>query len=119
MLAEMVDEAGFPPGVVNILTGLGSEAGEAMASHPKVDMVSFTGSTRAGKRVSELASQTVKRVVVELGGKSASVILDDADLEDAVRGTVNDCYFNSGQTCAAHTRMLVPKDKYEQAAKKP
>jgi len=118
MLAEMVDEAGFPPGVVNILTGLGSEAGEAMASHPKVDMVSFTGSTRAGKRVSELASQTVKRVVVELGGKSASVILDDADLEDAVRGTVNDCYFNSGQTCAAHTRMLVPKDKYEQAAKK-
>ena len=118
MLAEMVEEAGFPPGVVNVITGLGPVAGEAMASHPLVDMVSFTGSTRAGKRVSELAAQTVKRVVVELGGKSASVILDDADLEDAVRGTVNDCYFNSGQTCAAHTRMLVPEAKYEQAAKK-
>ncbi len=118
MLAEMVEEAGFPPGVVNVITGLGPVAGEAMASHPLVDMVSFTGSTRAGKRVSELASQTVKRVVVELGGKSASVILDDADLEDAVRGTVNDCYFNSGQTCAAHTRMLVPEAQYERAAAK-
>lgn len=118
MLAEMVEEAGFPPGVVNVITGLGPVVGEAMASHPLVDMVSFTGSTRAGKRVSELASHTVKRVVVELGGKSASVILDDADLEDAVRGTVNDCYFNSGQTCAAHTRMLVPEAEYERAAKK-
>ncbi len=118
MLAEMVEEAGFPSGVVNVITGLGPVVGEAMASHPLVDMVSFTGSTRAGKRVSELASQTVKRVVVELGGKSASVILDDADLDAAVRGTVNDCYFNSGQTCAAHTRMLVPEAEYERAAKK-
>lgn len=118
MLAEMVDASGFPPGVVNVITGLGAVVGEALASHPKVDMVSFTGSTRAGKRVSELAAQTVKRVVVELGGKSASVILDDSDLENAVRGTVNDCYFNSGQTCAAHTRMLVPEAQYERAAKK-
>ena len=117
MLAEMVDKAGFPPGVVNVITGLGPVAGEAMASHPKVDMVSFTGSTRAGKRVTELAANTVKRVVVELGGKSASIILDDADLDAAVRGSVNDCYFNSGQTCSAHTRMLVPEAKYEQAAK--
>ncbi len=118
MLAEMVDEAGFPPGVVNILTGVGAVVGEALASHPKVDMVSFTGSTRAGKRVAQLAADTVKRVVVELGGKSASVILDDADLDNAVRGTVNDCYFNSGQTCAAHTRMLVPEAQYERAAKR-
>jgi acyl-CoA reductase-like NAD-dependent aldehyde dehydrogenase len=118
MLAEMAQEAGFPPGVVNVITGLGPVVGEALASHPKVDMVSFTGSTRAGKRVAELAAETVKRVVVELGGKSASVILDDADLDNAVRGTVNDCYFNSGQTCAAHTRMLVPEDKYEQAVKR-
>ncbi len=118
MLAEMVDEAGFPPGVVNIITGVGAVVGEALASHPKVDMVSFTGSTRAGKRVAQLAADTVKRVVVELGGKSASVILDDADIDDAVRGTVNDCYFNSGQTCAAHTRMLVPEAQYERAAKR-
>ncbi|RLA41526.1 MAG: aldehyde dehydrogenase family protein [Gammaproteobacteria bacterium] len=118
MLAEMVEEAGFPPGVVNVITGLGPVVGEALATHPKVDMVSFTGSTRAGKRVAELAADTVKRVVVELGGKSASVILDDADIDDAVRGTVNDCYFNSGQTCAAHTRMLVPEAEYERVAKK-
>ena len=118
MLAEMVEEAGFPPGVVNVITGLGPVVGEALATHPKVDMVSFTGSTRAGKRVSELAADTVKRVVVELGGKSPSLILDDADIDDAVRGTVNDCYFNSGQTCAAHTRMLVPEAEYERVAKK-
>jgi betaine-aldehyde dehydrogenase len=117
MLAEMVEEAGFPPGVVNVITGLGPVVGEALATHPKVDMVSFTGSTRAGKRVAELAADTVKRVVVELGGKSPSLILDDADIDDAVRGTVNDCYFNSGQTCAAHTRMLVPEAEYERAAK--
>jgi acyl-CoA reductase-like NAD-dependent aldehyde dehydrogenase len=118
MLAEMVEEAGFPPGVVNVITGLGSVVGEALATHPKVDMVSFTGSTRAGKRVAELAADTVKRVVVELGGKSPSLILDDADIDDAVRGTVNDCYFNSGQTCAAHTRMLVPEADYERVARK-
>ena len=80
-------------------------------------MISFTGSTRAGKRISELAAQTVKRVALELGGKSASVILDDADLAAAVKGTVNGCYLNSGQTCTALTRMLVPQSKYEEAAK--
>jgi acyl-CoA reductase-like NAD-dependent aldehyde dehydrogenase len=80
-------------------------------------MVSFTGSTRAGKRISELASQSVKRVALELGGKSASVILDDADLAAAVKGTVNGCYLNSGQTCTALTRMLVPQSRYEEAAK--
>jgi aldehyde dehydrogenase (NAD+) len=118
VLAEEVHRAGFPPGVFNLITGVGPVAGEALARHPKVDMVSFTGSTRAGKRVAELAAQTVKRVALELGGKSASIILEDADIEDAVRGTVNDCYFNSGQTCAAHTRMLVPRTAYARAAKK-
>ena len=118
VLAEEVDRAGFPPGVFNLITGLGPVVGEALATHPKVDMVSFTGSTRAGKRVAELASQSVKRVALELGGKSASIILEDADLDEAVRGTVNDCYFNSGQTCAAHTRMLVPQALYKRAAAK-
>src|SRR5476649_308365 len=80
-------------------------------------MISFTGSTRAGKRISEVAAQTVKRVALELGGKSASVILDDADLAAAVKGTVNGCYLNSGQTCTALTRMLVPAAQYEEAAK--
>ncbi|MFZ5654259.1 MAG: aldehyde dehydrogenase family protein [Pseudomonadota bacterium] len=118
VLAEEVDRAGFPPGVFNLITGLGPVVGEALASHPRVDMVSFTGSTRAGKRVAELAAQTVKKVALELGGKSASLILEDADLDQAVRGTVNDCYFNSGQTCAAHTRMLVPRSLYQRAAEK-
>jgi betaine-aldehyde dehydrogenase len=88
-----------------------------LASHPEVDLVSFTGSTRAGRRVSELAASTVKRVALELGGKSANVILDDADLEKAVRGGVQNCYLNSGQTCSAWTRMLVPKDKHDLAKK--
>ena len=111
ILAEIVDDAGVPAGVFNLVTGLGSVVGEALASNADVDMVSFTGSTRAGKRVSELASQTVKRVALELGGKSANVILDDADFEKAVRGGVSNCYFNSGQTCSAHTRMLVPRER--------
>jgi betaine-aldehyde dehydrogenase len=85
--------------------------------HPGVDMISFTGSTRAGKRISELAAQGVKRVALELGGKSASVILDDADLPTAVKGTVNGCYLNSGQTCTALTRMLVPEKLYPEAAR--
>jgi len=115
ILAEIVDDAGLPAGVFNLVTGLGPVVGEALASHPQVDMISFTGSTRAGKRVSELAAQTVKRVALELGGKSANIILDDADLEKAVRGGVSNCYFNSGQTCSAHTRMLVPKERHDEA----
>jgi betaine-aldehyde dehydrogenase len=115
ILAEIVNDAGLPPGVFNLVTGLGPVVGEALASHPDVDMVSFTGSTRAGKRVSELASQTVKRVALELGGKSANIILDDADFEKAVRGGVSNCYFNSGQTCSAHTRMLVPRERHDEA----
>jgi betaine-aldehyde dehydrogenase len=115
ILVEVIHEAGLPPGVFNLVNGTGPEVGEVLATHPEVDMVSFTGSTRAGKRVSELASQTVKRVALELGGKSASVILPDADLEAAVKGTVSACLLNSGQTCSAHTRMLVPAERYEEA----
>ncbi len=117
VLAEIIHAAGLPAGVFNLVTGYGPVVGEAMARHPDVDMVSFTGSTRAGKRVSELASATVKRVALELGGKSASVVLDDADLAAAVKGTINACFLNSGQTCSAHTRLLVPESKYDEAAK--
>jgi len=117
ILAEVVEAAGLPKGVFNLVTGFGTAAGEALVKHPEVDMISFTGSTRAGKRISEVAAQTVKRVALELGGKSASVILEDADLAAAVKGTVNGCYLKSGQTCTALTRMLVPASKYEEAAK--
>lgn len=110
ILAEIIDAVGLPPGVFNLVTGTGPVVGEAIASHPHVDMVSFTGSTRAGKRVSELAAQTVKRVALELGGKSANIILDDADLEACVPpGVQFGCFLNSGQTCSAMTRMLVPR----------
>ncbi len=117
ILAEVVEAAGLPKGVFNVVTGFGPAAGEALVKHAQVDMISFTGSTRAGKRISEVAAQTVKRVALELGGKSASVILDDADLAAAVKGTVNGCYLNSGQTCTALTRMLVPESMYDEAAK--
>ena len=117
LLADVIESVGLPKGVFNLVTGTGAQAGEALVKHPGVDMISFTGSTRAGKRISELASQSVKRVALELGGKSASVILDDADIAAAVKGTVNGCYLNSGQTCTALTRMLVPESKYEEAAK--
>jgi betaine-aldehyde dehydrogenase len=116
VLADIVDAVGLPAGVFNLVTGLGAVVGEALARHPDVDMVSFTGSTRTGRRVSELAAATVKRVALELGGKSAAVILDDADLAAAVKGTISSCFLNSGQTCSAHTRMLVPESKYEEAA---
>src|SRR6267143_483081 len=117
ILAEVIEQVGLPKGVFNLVTGYGQSAGEALVKHPGIDMISFTGSTRAGKRISELAAQGVKRVALELGGKSASVILDDADLPTAVKSTVNGCYLNSGQTCTALTRMLVPASKYEEAAK--
>ena len=117
VLAEVVEAAGLPKGVFNVVTGFGPAAGEALVKHPGVDMISFTGSTRAGKRISELAAQSVKRVALELGGKSASVILDDADLATAVKSTVNGCYLNSGQTCTALTRMLVPQSSYEEVKK--
>jgi aldehyde dehydrogenase (NAD+) len=115
LLAEMIHEAGFPPGVFNLVTGFGTTVGEALASHPGIDMVSFTGSTRAGRRVAELAAATVKRVAQELGGKSPNVILDDADFERAVPAGVSNCYLNSGQTCTALTRMLVPRSRKDEA----
>jgi acyl-CoA reductase-like NAD-dependent aldehyde dehydrogenase len=101
--------------VFNLVTGYGPVVGEAIAAHPDVDMVSFTGSTRAGKRVSKLAANSVKRVALELGGKSANVILDDANFEKAVKSGVGACYFNSGQTCSALTRMLVPRSRHDEA----
>jgi acyl-CoA reductase-like NAD-dependent aldehyde dehydrogenase len=115
ILAEIIDSLDLPAGVFNLVTGYGPVAGEAIAAHDDVDMVSFTGSTRAGRRVAEVASQTVKRVALELGGKSANVILDDADIPTAVGYGVANCYLNSGQTCSAHTRMLVPREKLAEA----
>ena len=117
ILAEAIEAAGLPQGVFNLVSGFGADAGEALVKHRDVDMISFTGSTRAGRRISELAAQTVKRVALELGGKSASVILEDADLATAVKSTVNGCYLNSGQTCTALTRMLVPDSLYQEAAR--
>src|SRR4029077_12445678 len=115
ILAEVIEAAGLPAGVFNLVTGTGPVVGEAIAGHPGVDMVSFTGSPRAGRRVSELASATVKPVAMELGGKSPNVILDDADLSKAVPDGVGKCYLNSGQTCSALTRMLVPREKLAEA----
>ncbi|GII03780.1 aldehyde dehydrogenase family protein [Planobispora takensis] len=114
-LAGIFDEVGLPPGVLNMVSGHGPVIGEAIAAHPDVDMVSFTGSTRAGRRVAALAAETVKRVALELGGKSASVILPGADLQTAVKATVANAFINSGQTCSAWTRMIVHRDQYDEA----
>jgi acyl-CoA reductase-like NAD-dependent aldehyde dehydrogenase len=111
LLTEVIESAGLPAGVFNLVTGTGPVVGEAIAGHPGVDMVSFTGSTRAGRRVSELAAATVKPVAMELGGKSPNLILDDADLVKAVPDGVAKCFLNSGQTCSALTRMLVPRQR--------
>ncbi len=111
ILAEIMDEAGLPPGTFNLVTGLGAVVGEAIVAHPDVDMVSFTGSTSTGKRVAALASETVKRVALELGGKSPNVILADADLQTAVRSGIAAAFLNSGQTCTALTRMIVPRSR--------
>jgi aldehyde dehydrogenase (NAD+) len=111
VLAEIVHDVGLPAGVFNLVPGVGPTVGEAMAAHPDIDMISFTGSTRAGKRVSEVAAGTVKRVALELGGKSPNVILDDADLMRAVPDGIGKCFLNSGQTCSALTRMLVPRER--------
>ncbi len=115
ILAEIIHDVGLPNGVFNLVTGYGPVVGEAIAAHPGVDMVSFTGSTRAGKRVAQVAAETVKRVALELGGKSANVILDDADIATAVADGVGKCFLNSGQTCSALTRMLVPRSRLAEA----
>ncbi|OBB33243.1 aldehyde dehydrogenase [Mycolicibacterium peregrinum] len=110
-LTEIIDEIGLPPGVFNLVFGTGADIGEAIAGHDDVDIVSFTGSTRAGRRVQEVAARTVKRVSLELGGKSPNIILDDADLESVVPASVKTMMLNSGQTCSALTRMIVPRDR--------
>lgn len=115
VLAEVIDQAGVPAGVFNLVTGTGPIVGEVLASHPAVDFVSFTGSTVAGVRVAELAASGVKKVSLELGGKSASIVLPDADLDNAVKETVARCFENSGQACSALTRLLVPQDQLVRA----
>jgi acyl-CoA reductase-like NAD-dependent aldehyde dehydrogenase len=109
LLAEIMDELSAPAGVFNMVTGYGEVVGEALATHPDVDMVSFTGSSRAGRRVMELAAQSVKRVSLELGGKSANVILDDADVPAAVESGIGSAFLNAGQSCSALTRFIVPR----------
>lgn len=116
-LAGIFDEVGLPAGVLNMVSGHGPVVGEALATHPDVDMVSFTGSTGAGRRVAALAAETIKRVALELGGKSASLILPDADLKTAVKATVANAFVNSGQTCSAWTRMIVHRDRYDEAVR--
>jgi acyl-CoA reductase-like NAD-dependent aldehyde dehydrogenase len=115
VLAEVIDQVGLPGGAFNLVTGYGPVVGEALAAHPGLDMISFTGSTRAGRRVSELAAATVKKVALELGGKSPNVLLEDSDLEQAVADGVSKCFLNSGQTCSALTRMLVPRGRLAEA----
>ncbi len=116
LFAEILDEAGVPPGVFNLVNGDGPTVGEALSAHPGIDMMSFTGSTRAGIAVAKAAADTVKRVAQELGGKSANIILDDADLSKAVSQGVLNCFSNAGQSCNAPTRMFVPRAKQDQAA---
>ena len=115
IFAEVLHEAGVPAGVFNLVNGDGLSVGEAMSSHPNIDMMSFTGSTRAGVAVAKASADTVKRVSQELGGKSANIILDDADFNQSVAGGVTGCFMNSGQSCNAPTRMLVPADRQDEA----
>ena len=115
ILAEMIDEAGFPAGVFNLVNGDGPGVGEVMSNHEGIDMMSFTGSTRAGMSVTKGAANTIKRVSLELGGKSPWIVFADADVERAVRGGVELCFSNTGQSCDAPTRMLVERSIYDQA----
>jgi acyl-CoA reductase-like NAD-dependent aldehyde dehydrogenase len=114
LLTEAIDEVGLPPGVFNMVVGTGEEVGAAIAGHPEIDMVSFTGSGRAGKAVSKAAADNIKRVHLELGGKSANIILDDADPAAIAMGAVFGCFINSGQTCSALTRVLVPRSREQE-----
>jgi aldehyde dehydrogenase (NAD+) len=116
LFAEILDEAGVPKGVFNLINGLGPDVGAAMSAHPGLDMISFTGSTRAGIDVAQRAAPTVKRVTQELGGKSANIILEDADFQKAISGGTVHCFMNSGQSCNAPTRMLVPFSRMDEAA---
>ena len=111
ILADMLHEIGLPDGVFNLVSGRGSTVGSRLSSHPDVDMISFTGSTSAGIAVTEDAARTVKRVTLELGGKSANVVLEDADVIRAAKSSISACFANSGQTCSALTRLIVPESK--------
>jgi len=115
IFAEVLDKAGVPKGVLNLVNGDGPSVGSAMSGHPDIDMMSFTGSTRAGIQVAKAAADTVKRVAQELGGKSPNIILDDADFESAVGGGVQAMFLNSGQSCNAPSRMLVPASRHDEA----
>ncbi len=115
LFAEFMDEAGFPAGVFNMVNGDGPTVGQALSSHPDVDMMSFTGSTRAGTAVTKTAADTVKRVTLELGGKSPNIVLADADIEKAVKRGVIHCFNNTGQSCNAPTRMIVERSVYDEA----
>jgi acyl-CoA reductase-like NAD-dependent aldehyde dehydrogenase len=115
MLAEAAHEIGLPKGVLNIVSGSGRVVGEAIVAHPDVDMVSFTGSLAAGRRIASVAGDGIKKVTLELGGKSAFVVLDDAPFDKAIPAGVNNCMQNSGQTCSAWTRMLVPRGRHDEA----
>ena len=115
LLAEACQSIGLPAGVLNIVTGYGPVVGEAIAAHPMVDMVSFTGSVRAGKRVGALAGEGIRKVTLELGGKSAFVVLDDAPFDKAIPAGARNAMLNSGQTCSAWTRMVVPRSRYQEA----
>jgi aldehyde dehydrogenase (NAD+) len=115
LFAEMVEEAGFPKGVFNMIHGTGASVGDALTSHPEVDMISFTGSTRAGVQIAKNAADTVKRVAQELGGKSANIVFADSDVEAAVTRGVLHCFGNTGQSCNAPTRMLVEQSVYDEA----
>lgn len=115
ILAEILDGTDLPKGVFNLVCGLGETVGDTLINHPDVRMVSFTGSTRTGSLIAHAAAEDFKRFALEMGGKSASVVLPDADLAAAVKGTVNNCLLNSGQTCTALTRLLVPADRHDEA----
>lgn len=114
MLAEVIDEAGCPPGVFNLINGDGLGVGEAISAHPDIDMVSFTGSTRAGKAVTKAAADTIKRVTLELGGKSPNLLFADANLGEAAQISVDSCFINNGQSCDAASRLLVERSVYDQ-----
>jgi aldehyde dehydrogenase (NAD+) len=115
LFAEFIEEAGFPRGVFNMIHGTGAGIGDRLTSHPEVDMISFTGSTRAGVQIAKSAADTVKRVSQELGGKSANIVFADTDLEAAVTRGVLHCFENAGQSCNAPTRMLVEQSVYDRA----
>lgn len=114
ILAEIMDEVGLPPGVFNLVVGAGTKVGHALASHKDVDMVSLTGSTRSGTLIAQAAAETIKRITLELGGKSPNVILEDADITTAVLKGVYNCFLNSGQTCISLSRMIVPREKQKE-----